>query len=117
MKLKLITAALAVLSLMATGTMQAQISQSGTKEVKVAPRQTSTAAKKELPAASAKGQATAQQAKAKNDGKKPADGRTKTGDKIDHSMKGPKGERVYTGERGGKYYLDKNDKRIYITNK
>lgn len=48
------------------------------------------------------------------DNKKPADGRTKTGDKIDHSMKGPNGETIYTGERGGKYYLDKSGNKKYI---
>lgn len=46
--------------------------------------------------------------------KKPADARTKTGDKIDRDKKGPHGETVYTGERGGKYYLDKSGKHIYI---
>ena len=46
--------------------------------------------------------------------KKPADGRTKTGDRIDKTKKGPKGETVYTGSRGGKYYLDKKGNKIYI---
>jgi hypothetical protein len=46
--------------------------------------------------------------------KKPADGRTKTGDKIDKTMKGPNGETVYTGPRGGKYYLNKKNQKVYL---
>jgi hypothetical protein len=46
--------------------------------------------------------------------KKPADGRTKTGDKINKELKGPNGETVYTGEKGGNYYLGKDDKKIYL---
>lgn len=46
--------------------------------------------------------------------KKPADARTKTGDKVDREKKGPHGETVYTGGRGGKYYLDKSGNHIYI---
>lgn len=48
------------------------------------------------------------------EGKKPADGRTKTGDKVNHSKKGPNGETIYTGERGGNYYLDKKGNKNYI---
>jgi len=59
---------------------------------------------------------TAPKAAAVKAAKKPADGRTKTGDKIDHSMKGPKGETVYTGSKGGKYYLSKSDAKIYLKN-
>ena len=46
--------------------------------------------------------------------KKPRDGRTKTGDPINHDKKGPKGETVYSGPKGGNYYLDKSDKKVYI---
>ena len=46
--------------------------------------------------------------------KKPADARTKTGDKINKTMKGPNGETVYTGEKGGNYYLGKDDKKVYM---
>lgn len=46
--------------------------------------------------------------------KKPADGRTKTGDRVNKEKKGPNGETVYTGERGGIYYLDKKGNKTYI---
>lgn len=46
--------------------------------------------------------------------KKPRDGRTKTGDPVNHSVKGPKGETVYSGPKGGNYYLDKKENKIYI---
>lgn len=62
---------------------------------------------------------TQQQAKAKTEtaaktAKKPADGRTKTGDKIDKTLKGPNGETVYTGSKGGKYYLNKKEEKVYL---
>jgi maltose-binding protein MalE len=37
----------------------------------------------------------------------------KSKDNIDDRMKGPKGEKVYIGEKGGRYYL-KNGKKIYV---
>jgi colicin import membrane protein len=43
-----------------------------------------------------------------------ADGRTKTGDPIDKSQKGPGGETVYMGSKGGKYYLDAKENKVYI---
>lgn len=46
-----------------------------------------------------------------------ADGRTKTGDKINKGLKGPNGETVYTGPKGGNYYLGKNDEKIYLKSK
>lgn len=46
--------------------------------------------------------------------KKPADGRTKTGDKINKALKGPNGETVYTGPKGGNYYLDKKENKVYL---
>ena len=50
----------------------------------------------------------------KLDKKKPRDGRTKTGDPVNHSVKGPKGETVYSGPKGGNYYHDKKENRIEI---
>ncbi|HEY0261635.1 MAG TPA: hypothetical protein VGB95_01310 [Chitinophagales bacterium] len=51
----------------------------------------------------------------KSETKRPnADGRTKTGDKINKSLKGPNGETVYTGPKGGNYYLDKKDNKVYL---
>ncbi|HNB82379.1 MAG TPA: hypothetical protein PLP14_09795, partial [Chitinophagaceae bacterium] len=35
-------------------------------------------------------------------------------DRIDHRMKGPKGEKIYIGSRGGRYYLDASGKRNYV---
>lgn len=46
--------------------------------------------------------------------KKPRDGRTKTGDPINKILKGPKGETVYSGIKGGNYYLDKSDNKVYL---
>ena len=34
-------------------------------------------------------------------------------DNIDNRMKGPKGEVIYIGAHGGRYYM-KNDKKIYV---
>ena len=34
-------------------------------------------------------------------------------DNIDNRMKGPKGEVIYIGPNGGRYYM-KNGKRIYV---
>ena len=38
---------------------------------------------------------------------------TKYNDNIDNRMKGPKGEVIYIGPNGGRYYL-KNGKKIYV---
>ena len=35
-------------------------------------------------------------------------------DRIDPTTKGPKGETVYIGERGGKYYLSTNNRKVYL---
>jgi hypothetical protein len=37
----------------------------------------------------------------------------KSKDNVDDRMKGPKGEKIYIGEKGGRYYL-KNGKKIYV---
>lgn len=34
-------------------------------------------------------------------------------DNVDDRMKGPKGEKVYIGPNGGRYYL-KNGKKVYV---
>lgn len=34
-------------------------------------------------------------------------------DNVDDRMKGPKGEKIYIGEKGGRYYL-KNGKKVYV---
>ena len=47
---------------------------------------------------------------------KPAKAKTnqdKYHDNIDDRMKGPKGEVIYIGANGGRYYL-RNDKKIYL---
>lgn len=46
--------------------------------------------------------------------KKPRDGRTKTGDPIDKTLHGPSGETVYSGPKGGFYYLDKKENKVYL---
>ena len=46
--------------------------------------------------------------------KKPRDGRTKTGDPVNHDKKGPNGETIYSGPKGGNYYLDKKENKVYI---
>lgn len=40
----------------------------------------------------------------------------KSKDNIDDRMKGPNGEKIYIGEKGGRYYL-KNGKKIYVAYK
>jgi colicin import membrane protein len=45
------------------------------------------------------------------------DARTKTGDKINKTLKGPNNETVYTGSKGGNYYLDKNGNKKYLPKK
>ncbi len=40
----------------------------------------------------------------------------KSKDNVDDRMKGPKGEKIYIGEKGGRYYL-KNGKKIYVAYK
>ena len=34
---------------------------------------------------------------------------------VDKKQKGPNGEVVYTGERGGKYYINKNGNKTYLS--
>lgn len=34
---------------------------------------------------------------------------------VDRSMKGPNGESVMTGPRGGKYYINKNGNKTYVS--
>lgn len=34
-------------------------------------------------------------------------------DNVDDRMKGPKGEKIYIGTNGGRYYL-KNGKKVYV---
>jgi colicin import membrane protein len=68
--------------------------------------QTSKSAVAKTPAATS--------AKAEEKKRPNADGRTKTGDKINRELKGPKGETVYTGPKGGNYYLGKSDEKIYL---
>jgi len=34
-------------------------------------------------------------------------------DNVDDRMKGPKGEKIYIGPNGGRYYL-KNGKKVYV---
>ena len=38
---------------------------------------------------------------------------TKYTDNVDDRMKGPKGEKIYIGPNGGRYYLN-GDKKIYV---
>lgn len=42
------------------------------------------------------------------------DNRTKTGDPVVKNKKGPHGETVYLGEKGGHYYLNKGGNKVYI---
>ena len=35
-------------------------------------------------------------------------------DAVDKTMKGPKGETVYTGPKGGKYYMDASGNKKYL---
>jgi len=37
----------------------------------------------------------------------------KSKDNVDDRMKGPNGEKIYIGEKGGRYYL-KNGKKVYV---
>ena len=66
------------------------------------PQTTKGGAKAEIPAPKAAAE------------KKPADGRTKTGDKINKEKKGPNGETVYSGPKGGDYYLGKDGNKVYM---
>jgi hypothetical protein len=56
-------------------------------------------------------------------GKKPKhkkehkDGGSKDKDGIDGRMKGPNGEAVYIGKRGGKYYLAPDGSKVYVVAK
>ena len=34
---------------------------------------------------------------------------------VDRSMKGPNDEKVMTGPRGGKYYINKNGNKTYLS--
>lgn len=34
---------------------------------------------------------------------------------VDKQQKGPNGEVIYTGERGGKYYINKNGNKTYLS--
>jgi hypothetical protein len=38
----------------------------------------------------------------------------KAADPLDPAMKGPKGEKVYTGAKGGKYYLNAKGNKTYL---
>ena len=76
--------------------------------------QPKAAAEKKAEAKPADKKGEAKPTEKKSAEKKPADGRTKTGDKINKTMKGPNGETVYTGEKGGNYYLGKDDKKMYM---
>jgi hypothetical protein len=46
--------------------------------------------------------------------KKTGDARTKTGDKINKDLHGPKNETVYTGPKGGNYYLGGADGKTKV---
>lgn len=35
-------------------------------------------------------------------------------DNVDDRMKGPKGEKVYIGTNGGRYYLNSSNKKVYV---
>jgi|SRR5690242_1606786 len=39
----------------------------------------------------------------------------KVADQVDNSAKGPHGETVYSGPRGGKYFINKNGKKEYLS--
>lgn len=45
--------------------------------------------------------------------KKAATATNKYNDNIDDRMKGPNGEKIYIGEKGGRYYL-KDGKKVYV---
>lgn len=40
-------------------------------------------------------------------------GTNKYNDNVDDRMKGPNGEKIYIGEKGGRYYL-KDGKKVYV---
>ncbi|HEY8397485.1 MAG TPA: hypothetical protein VIK80_06060 [Flavihumibacter sp.] len=40
-------------------------------------------------------------------------GTNKYNDNVDDRMKGPNGEKIYIGERGGRYYI-KDGKKVYV---
>ena len=86
------------------------VAKAGTKVVKTEAKAQTKVTKTETKA-SVK---TGAKKKKQSDEKKPRDGRTKTGDPVNHSVKGPKGETVYSGPKGGNYYLDKKENKIYI---
>jgi len=39
---------------------------------------------------------------------------SRAADQVDNTVKGPQGQPVMTGPRGGKYYINKNGKKTYI---
>ncbi len=39
------------------------------------------------------------------------------GDGIDNRMKGPNGEVVYIGDKGGRYYINANGNKVYMKHK
>ncbi len=50
--------------------------------------------------------------------KKPATTKavSKYNDNVDDRMKGPNGEKVFIGDKGGRYYM-KNGKKVYVEHK
>jgi hypothetical protein len=57
---------------------------------------------------------TSKKVKTKNEAKVKG---TKDEDGIDGRMKGPKGEVVYIGKRGGRYYLAPDGSKVYVVAK
>ena len=55
----------------------------------------------------------AQQSPASKKAKTPTATTDKYKDNVDDRMKGPKGEKIYIGPNGGRYYL-KNGKKVYV---
>ena len=55
----------------------------------------------------------AQKGHHKKNGVKVKHATNKYNDNIDNRMKGPKGEIIYIGQNGGRYYI-KNGKKIYV---
>ncbi len=83
------------------------------KEAKAAKAEEKKSAKKaaeetkaSTAAAASESKATASRAKATA---------SKTADQVDNGSKGPHGETVYTGPRGGKYFINKNGKKEYLS--
>lgn len=72
----------------------------------MAAKDTKTAKTSAATAAASESKATASRAKATA---------AKTADQVDNSSKGPHGETVYTGPRGGKYFINKNGKKEYLS--